>query len=248
MRDPFFDFQTNTSATVKLLQYTARYNVKQFVFASSAAVYGDAIQLPIDEQHPINPQSFYAVSKYTAEQYIQTFARVYGFTSTILRFSNVYGPRQNPTGEAGVIGIFISNLLKKEQCVLYGGSQTRDFIYVKDVAIACRKAVESNITGIFHVSSNTETPISDLHTFISKKLNIDLPISTKPIRSGELLRSNLSNKRTQLKLAWVPIYSLSEGLDETINYFIEDLSQSMEGRNDGAHSNQNSRTVIHSQT
>lgn len=220
MRDPYFDFQTNTAATVKLLQYAVKYGVRQFVFASSAAVYGEPVHLPVVEEHPISPQSFYAVSKYTAERYIQAFAQIHRFTYTILRFSNVYGPRQNTSGEAGVVGIFILRQLKKECCTIYGGHQTRDFIYVKDVASACKKAVELNKQGIFNISSNIEISIEDLNELIAKKMDADIHASYKPFRKGELIRSVLSNEYSQQKLAWEPAYSLTEGLDETIEHYV----------------------------
>lgn len=248
MKEPYFDFQTNTAATVKLLQYAVRFPIKQFIFASSAAVYGEPFHLPIDEKHAINPQSFYAVSKYSAEKYIHTFSQIHGFTSTILRFSNVYGPRQNTSGEAGVIGIFISKLLKGESCTIYGGGQTRDFVYVKDVASACRKAVESNKSGIFNVSSNDEVTINDLHECIAQKMLVDLSATYEPIRQGELLRSILSNRVTKTELAWVPMYSISNGLDETIRHFIEHFNHGMEGRSDGAYSNHYSGTVAVGET
>lgn len=219
MREPYFDFQTNTAATVKLLQFSVRYGVRQFIFASSAAVYGEPVQLPIDEKHPISPQSFYAVSKYTAERYIQTFAQRYGIIYTILRFSNVYGPRQSTSGEAGVVGIFISKQLINGLCIIYGGEQTRDFIYVKDVAVACKNAVEFNKQGIFNISSNTEVSIGELNEMIAIKTNTLLTASYEPYRAGELIRSVLSNEYARKELAWEPVYSIFDGLDETVKYY-----------------------------
>lgn len=221
MREPYFDFQSNTDGTVKLLQYAARYHVRQFIFSSTSAVYGEPTYLPIDEMHPIDPHSFYAVSKYAAERYIRIFAAQYGFTPTILRFSNVYGPRQKTAGEAGVVGIFILNYLKKEQCLIYGGNQTRDFIYVKDVAIACRKAIESDLSGIYNVSSSVELSIGVLNELISQQLEVNASANYMPFREGELIRSVLSNENAKKGLEWVPTFSLLEGLYETIQYIKE---------------------------
>lgn len=219
MKEPYFDFQTNTAATLKLLQYAAQNGVQQFIFSSSAAVYGEPVHLPIDEQHPIHPQSFYAVSKYAAEQYIMTFGKQYDITSTILRFSNVYGPRQNTSGEAGVVGIFILKLLNNDDCIIYGGKQTRDFIFVKDVASACVKAVELNKGGIFNISSNSELAIHDLYNSISEKMSVKGASFFHPYRVGELIKSVLSNEKAKKELKWRPSYSISEGLEETIKHY-----------------------------
>ena len=231
MKEPYFDFQTNTSATVKIVEYASNIGVKQFIFASTAAVYGDSKKLPLEESHALDPQSFYAVSKYAAEKYIQTFSKSHNFTSTILRFANVYGPRQNSSGEAGVVDIFISTMLRDQSCIIYGGNQTRDFIYVKDVAAACRRAVQANKSGIFNVSSNMELSIGDLNTIIKKKLLSRGKTVYKPYRAGELLRSVLSNEKTKSELGWVPTYSIAEGLDETIAHCIHFNSQKLEVKN-----------------
>ncbi|MCM3711641.1 NAD-dependent epimerase/dehydratase family protein [Sporosarcina luteola] len=220
MKEPYFDFQTNTAATVKLLQYAAENGVRQFVFASSAAVYGEPVYLPIDEHHSVDPQSFYAISKYAAELYITAFGKQHDITPTILRFSNVYGPRQNTSGEAGVVGILILKLLQKENCIIYGGKQTRDFVFVKDVAIACAKAVIENKGGIFNISSNTELAISELYKSVSEKMSIDGEAFFHPYREGELVRSVLSNEKAGKELVWKPNYSISKGLDETIEHYI----------------------------
>ncbi len=149
MNDPYLDFSTNTAGTVKLLQLVKKYNVNKFLFASTAAVYGEPSYFPIDENHLIHAQSFYALSKYSAENYISIIANLTVLNSCILRFSNVYGPRQNENGEAGVISIFINRLLANEKVNIYDGSQTRDFVYVKDVALACRLHYETNANGVF---------------------------------------------------------------------------------------------------
>lgn len=243
MKEPIFDFQTNTAATVKLLQYAVEYGVDHFLFASSAAVYGEPLHLPISEQHPVNPQSFYAVSKYAAERYIVNFAQQYNLTSTILRFSNVYGPKQNTQGEAGVVGRFISKIVEKENCIIYGGAQTRDFIYVKDIADAVLKAIVAKKEGIYNVSSNTEISIRQLYEMISEKLSSDAPPSFLSYRDGELHRSVLSNERARKELSWHPIYSISEGLDETINDFLLCNEFRMEGRYNEAYSNQYIGTI-----
>lgn len=221
MSDPYFDFFTNTVGTVKLMLLSEKYHVKKFIFASSAAVYGEPVYLPIDENHPTNSQSFYALSKQSAENYIQRYSEYNGLNSCILRFSNVYGPRQNELGEAGVISIFINRLVAKERVSIYDGSQTRDFIYVKDVAIACRLALMGVAKGVFNISSCTEKGIEDLYYQIAEIVGVNTIPSYEPRRMGEIQKSLLDNRGAQKELGWVPRYSLSIGLEETVNYYAE---------------------------
>ena len=219
MKDPFFDFYTNTVGTVKLLTLSEKYSIKKFVFASSAAVYGEPSSLPIDENYLINPLSFYALSKYSAENYINLVESNHGLNGCILRFSNVYGPRQNANGEAGVVSIIIKHLLTGEDVTIYGGGQTRDFIYVKDVANACRLALEKQQNGVFNISSCTETSIEDLFNFIATTANIHTTPAYESKRRGEIERSMLDNSKAFQQLDWRTKYSLSEGLKETFHYY-----------------------------
>lgn len=216
MRDPYLDFFTNTAGTLKLLLLAKKYQVRKFLFASTAAVYGDPLYLPIDEKHLINPQSYYAQSKLSAENYIKLYDILNGLDSCILRFSNVYGPRQNPEGEAGVISIFINRMLRRKSVLIYDGTQTRDFIYVKDVAKACRLALESDQKGVFNISSGVETTINELYALLAEAMNCsDLP-NYEPLRPGELSRSVLDNRKAQMKLNWKIQHTLKKGLRETV--------------------------------
>lgn len=219
MNDPYFDFLTNTVGTVKLMLLSKTYNVKKFLFASSAAVYGEPLYLPIDEKHTISSQSFYALSKHSAENYIQQYASSNGLDSCILRFSNVYGPRQNEDGEAGVISIFINRLLKNEKVSIFDGSQTRDFVYVKDVAVACRLALLTEAKGIFNISSCTEIKIADLYDQITKIAGINSTPIYKPRRRGEIVKSILDNSKACQQLTWNVQYTLFEGLEETVRFY-----------------------------
>ncbi|WP_318616812.1 NAD-dependent epimerase/dehydratase family protein [Sporosarcina sp. YIM B06819] len=215
MKDPLLDLQTNIIGTVKLITLAKKYNVKNFVFASSAAVYGEPTYLPIDENHSLHALSFYSLSKCSAEKYIG----LYGLNSCILRFSNVYGPRQNADGEAGVISIFINKLVQGGEVEVFGGCQTRDFVYVKDVARACRLAIEGQHNGVYNISSGIETSIKELLTYISDAIgDATIPVY-KPIRVGEIERSVLDNSKVSQAFDWRAHYSLSEGLRETIHYY-----------------------------
>ena len=219
MENPYDDFFTNTAGSLKVLLLSEKYQVKKFLFASTAAVYGDPLYLPIDEKHEINPESYYAQSKYSAESYIKLYTKLSDLESSILRFSNVYGPRQNPNGEAGVISIFINQLLNEEKVSIYDGNQTRDFVYVKDVAKACRLAIESKGGGVFNVSSSTETSINDLFRLISEIIGVNSLPTYKPLRQGEIERSFLDNRKAQQELKWNTQYSLLTGLKETITSY-----------------------------
>lgn len=224
MRDPYLDFFTNTAGTLRLLLVAKKYKVKKFLFASTAAVYGEPSYLPVDENHITNPGSYYAQSKFSAENYIALYDTLNGLDSCILRFANVYGPRQNPNGEAGVISIFINRLLTEKQISIYDGSQTRDFIYVKDVATACRLAIESDKKGVFNISSGTETTINDIYHHISSVMDVKTFPIYEPLRQGEIVRSVLANEKAKHELHWKPQYSLIEGLTKTVASYMKEMT------------------------
>ena len=218
MRDPHSDFLTNTAGTVEIMSLSKQYNIKKIIFASTAAVYGEPTYYPIDEQHPIQPMSFYSLSKNAAENYIGLYGKYKELNNCILRFSNVYGPRQNPNGEAGVISIFINRLLEDGIVSIFDGSQTRDFIYVKDVAVACRLAMEGDHTGVFNISSCTETNIENLYFLIAEMMGVKKIPMYEPKRLGEIERSVLDNKKARTELLWNPVYTLSNGLKESVQF------------------------------
>lgn len=219
MNNPYLDFFTNTAGTVNILHLSKKYQVKKFLFASTAAVYGEPMYLPIDENHLIHAESFYALSKYSAENYIEHYSKFNNLNSCILRFSNVYGPRQNENGEAGVISIFINRLLENKEVNIYDGSQTRDFVFVKDVATACRLALEGEAKGVFNISSCTETEIEDLYYQIARMTNVHAQPCYKPRRAGEIEKSILNNRKALQELSWNVQYTLKKGLEETTQYY-----------------------------
>ncbi|MBO0588600.1 NAD-dependent epimerase/dehydratase family protein [Sporosarcina sp. E16_8] len=217
--DPYLDFFTNTVGTVRVSLLSKKYNVKKIIFASTAAVYDEPSYLPIDEKHPLKQQSYYALSKYSAENFILLSGVMQDLNYCILRFSNVYGPRQNAEGEAGVISIFINRLLKNDEIYIYGGSQTRDFIYVKDVAAACHLAMVGKQKGVYNISSCTETTINQLFQLISSEMDvISIPVY-KSLRVGEIVQSVLDHTKALQELEWRLHYSLVDGLKETVQYY-----------------------------
>lgn len=219
MKNPLADCLTNIAGTVNLLQNCVKYNVKKFIFASSAAVYGEPVYLPIDEDHPQHPISFYSLSKQTSEQYIKLYAKHFGLNHSILRFANVYGPGQNAHGEAGVISIFLNSIFEQIPPILYGGEQTRDFVYVKDVADGLYSALHNGRNRTFNISTNSETKINELLILMLKKVNTNLTPVIKPQREGDIGQSRLDNTKALTELHWIPRYSLDKGLQETIDMY-----------------------------
>ncbi|TCO60242.1 SDR family oxidoreductase [Caldanaerobacter subterraneus] len=218
--NPVFDAKVNILGTVNLLEYCRKSGVKKVIYASSAAVYGNPEYLPIDEEHRINPISYYGISKQTPEHYFDVYSQLYGLKYTILRYANVYGVRQDPKGEGGVISIFIDKMLKGERPIIFGdGNQTRDFVYVKDVAKANFLALEKGDNEIVNISTNRTTTINELVYVMNKIMGTSLkPIYTEP-RKGDIVHSYLDNKKALDVLGWKPEYSLEDGLRETIEYY-----------------------------
>lgn len=213
-QEPCLDADSNIMGTIKLLTYAIKYKVKKIVFTSSAAIYGNPVYLPVDEKHPAIPLSFYGLSKYTAESYIRMFAATFGLRYSILRFSNVYGPRQQATG--GVISQFISRFSKGEALVIYGdGEQTRDFIYVGDVVAACCKALYMGDNQTLNISTRTAVSINQLYGFLKNIYGYLLKPGYKPWKEGNILHSVLNNSKARSQLLWYPRSSLKEGLKKT---------------------------------
>jgi len=209
---------TNVLATIKLLELAKKYQAKQFIFASSAAVYGNATQFPIKETDKTSPESFYGLDKLLAEWYISIYSQF--FTTTIFRYANVYGPRQTSNAEGGVVAIFCQKLAEGNRPTIFGnGDQTRDFVYVKDVALANIAASKLNKNLILHVSTGTQISVNELYKSISKIYNIDNKAIYQKARDGDIYDSVMSNERIKKVLSWVPKYSLNIGLTETAAYF-----------------------------
>lgn len=219
LENPDLDARSNILGTVNLLKRCVEYGVSKFVFASSAAVYGSAVRLPIREDHPTLPMSFYGASKRTAEEYIQLFSELYGLNYTILRYANVYGIGQNATGESGVVSQFIGKLLAGEQPVVYGnGWQTRDFVYVKDVAAANIAALSQGSRTVLNIGSGRQTSINGLIRFLGEVAGRELIPEYRPGRDGDIQDSLLDSRQAAKALGWEAVYSMIDGLKETVEY------------------------------
>lgn len=220
IQNPEEDARQNILGTIRLLNYCQKYQVKKIIYSSSCSVYGDTVDCSITESFPINPLSFYGLSKYASERYIQLYCNLYQLPFTILRYGNVYGPRQTSTGEGGVISTFFGKILSGESPVVYGdGTQTRDYVYVKDIAIANLLAIDKGTNEIFNIGSNTKTSVNDLLKMMTSLASVtNTPIS-KPAREGDIQYSRLDNTRAANILGWQPSYDLLAGLNDTFNYY-----------------------------
>ncbi|MDI6883511.1 MAG: GDP-mannose 4,6-dehydratase [Patescibacteria group bacterium] len=202
-------------------------NIK-FVFASSGgAIYGDTDVIPTPETHPENPESPYGIAKLAIEKYLHFYKNTYGLDYVVLRYSNIYGPRQNSKGETGVVAIFCHKLLRGEQPVINGdGKQTRDYLYVEDAveaAILALKTSRDRISGssasVYNVGTGIETSVNELYELLAKEMGKDISPKYGPSKKGEQLRSCLDYSKIKKELGWQPKYSLEEGLKETIKWF-----------------------------
>ncbi len=223
--DPAFDANTNIIGTINLLQNSVKNAVKKFMFASTGgAVYGEQNYFPADEKHPTSPLSPYGISKLAVEKYLFFYNAQYKLNYTILRYANIYGPRQNPFGEAGVVAIFSSKLLKGEQTIINGtGKQTRDYVFVGDVVKANLLALNDNKSDIYNVGTAKETDVNELFNELNKITGKGMPEKHGPAAPGEQMRSVITSEKLFNKFKWKPDTLLHDGLQKTVDYFKENL-------------------------
>ncbi|WOV86830.1 NAD-dependent epimerase/dehydratase family protein [Sporosarcina oncorhynchi] len=223
--DPTYDAESNIVGLVNILNLAAKYDVKKFLYASSAAVYGLQTKLPITEQMECAPISPYGISKLSGELYCEKWGELYGLETLGFRFSNVYGPRQDGLGEGGVISIFMNRLLTEQPLIVLGdGEQTRDFIYVEDVAFAIYRGANSTQTGVYNLSVNKQTSVNR----IIEVMDAIQPITEviyKEKRVGDIDHSVLDNQKLMHDLDWSPLYTIEEGLSKTASYFMKERAE-----------------------
>ena len=217
---PARDLAVNVLGTMNVCE-AARKARATVVFASTGgALYGNSAAVPTSEETTPEPLSPYGASKWAGEAYVGTWGRLYGVASVILRLGNVYGPRQNPHGEAGVVAIFSDRLLRGESPTVFGdGRQTRDYVYVEDVANAFVLAAESGKSGTFNLGWGVETSVLDLLALLQSAAGTSLTPRFEPLRPGELDRSALSSERIREALGWHPDVSLERGVTQTYRSF-----------------------------
>lgn len=222
LRKPTLDADINVLATISLLELCVKHKVTKIIYASSAAVYGAPKYLSVDEEHPVSPISFYGISKLTPEYYIKVYSELYGLKYTILRYANVFGIRQDPKGEGGVVSIFLNKINSKEPVTIFGdGEQTRDFIYVKDIALANLAAITNGENDTFNISNNKTVSINQLYQCMTRLSSQSVEPIYKNERLGDIKHSCLDNRKAMEKLDWTPHFTLQEGLEETYRYYTE---------------------------
>ena len=222
VREPDFDAGVNVIGTVRLLQNCVEYGVGRVVFASSGgAIYGEQQEFPAAEDHPQYPISPYGVSKLAGERYLHFYSVQYGLSYAALRYANVYGPRQDPHGEAGVVAIFSGNLSANRVSKINGdGDQTRDYVYVSDVVRANVLALESaSPNGAYNAGTAVETSVNELYERMRSISGRDLLPEHAPGKPGEQLRSSIDFSRAAALLDWRPEIDLDTGLQETLRSF-----------------------------
>ncbi len=219
--DPLYDARVNILGTLNLMQNSVDFNVKKFIFISSGgAAYGEQEIFPAPETHPTRPLSPYGVTKLTGEKYLYFYHTAYGLQYNVLRYANVYGPRQSPHGEAGVVAIFTTRLLNGEVPVINGdGKQTRDYVYVGDVVRANVELLNFNQNETFNIGTSIETDVNQIFHHLNSLCGSNKPEQHGPAKKGEQLRSVIDySKATQL-LGWKPEVDLANGLKKTVEFF-----------------------------
>lgn len=225
IENPRFDADENIMGLLSILEMARRHNVKKIIFSSSAAVYGDNVALPLAESEVPAPTSFYGLTKWMTERYLSLYHTLYGLDYTILRYSNVYGPRQGAHGEGGVIYIFAKLLAENKGLTIFGdGTQTRDFINVHDVVSANLAALTEGNEKICNISTETEISLNDLAALMIHLSGKNVPIFHGPERTGDIYRSSLRRKNAERFLSWEPEIPLERGLSETISFFEKQAS------------------------
>ena len=225
--DPALDASVNVGGGVALLECCRRYGVRRVIYSSSGgAGYGDTDVIPTPESHPSLPISPYGITKVAVEQYVSAWVGIYGISGVSLRYANIYGPRQNPQGEAGVIAIFCHRLLTGQAPIINGdGGQTRDYTYVEDVAAANVAALEHpEATGGVNISTGVETSVNDLYQALVQASGSTVKAQHAPARPGEQRRSCLSPALAARALGWKPTVSLAEGLRRTFGFFKKEIA------------------------
>lgn len=219
MVEPLFDADVNVVGSLNVIEAARKTGVKKFVYISSGgAAYGEPVYLPCDEDHPVNPICPYGASKHTVEHYLYMYSVNYGLNYTVLRYPNVYGPRQDPHGEAGVVAIFTGLMLKKEPVTINGdGEQERDFVFVKDCALGNLLGLNAE-NGIYNLGMGKGTTINEIFSHLREITGYENEAFHGPAKLGETRRIFLDATKAHQKMGWQPTVDLHEGLTQTVAY------------------------------
>ncbi len=219
--DPVADAEDNILGSLNLITNCVQFGVKRVIYASTGgAIYGEAQYLPADENHPVNPISQYGISKHTVEHYLYLYSTLYELDYVILRYANVYGPRQNPFGEAGVVAIFATQMLTRKQPTIFGpGDKTRDYIHVSDVTEANILALDRGKNTILNIGTEVETSDQEIFDTLADVLGYEAPPTYAPVRKGEVYRICLKCSKARQEIGWSPRLSFKEGIAGTADYY-----------------------------
>lgn len=219
--DPILDININVIGGINLLKLCVKYNVKKFIFASSGGtVYGEQNFYPTAEDHPTKPISPYGINKLTIEHYLHYYYTIHNLNYISLRYANIYGPRQDPFGEAGVVAIFINKILSKKQPIINGdGEQTRDYTYIDDVVDANILAMNSDAIGVFNIGTGIETSVNKLFSIILDIMKVNVKEIHGPPKEGEVRRSCLDYTQAKKILNFNPKIEIKDGIKKTVEYY-----------------------------
>lgn len=222
LQEPRRDAETNIWGSINLLECARATGTRKIIYSSTGgALYGEPQYLPCDEDHPVVPLSHYGISKHTVEHYLELYRILYGQDYTVLRYPNVYGPRQDPEGEAGVVAIFTGLMLEGKPVTIYGdGEQQRDFVFVSDVAAANVLALTHGSGAVVNLGSNHGASVHEIHAGLALATESDLAPIYKPARLGEVYRIYLTNALAQEVLGWQPTVSLNDGLARVVEWAV----------------------------
>jgi UDP-glucose 4-epimerase len=225
---PLLYADVNVLGSLNILECCRRHGVSKVIYASTGgAVYGEPRTLPVTEDHPINPLDPYGASKHHVEHYLDLYRANFGINFTVLRYPNVYGPRQDAHGEAGVIAIFTRQMLERGQPVINGsGEQQRDFVYVSDVACANVLALGHGANQVYNLGSGVGTSVNRVFDVLAQLTGYDRPAVRRPSKQGEVFRVYLDASRARAELGWVTQMDLETGLALTVRCFEQHQNQS----------------------
>ena len=220
VEQPVLDCQINLEGVLHVLEACRIHGTGHILFSSSAAVYGDNLHIPLKETERLVPTSPYGITKMTTEHYLRVYHELYGMDATVFRFANVYGERQGEKGEGGVVSIFCKLLSQRQGITVFGdGNQTRDFVYAGDIAQAIIRALPLKGYHTMNVSTGQETSINDLIRSFEKAVGYTVPVQYTAPRTGDILRSVLSNETLKRDLGFVPAMDLEEGIRRTYDWY-----------------------------
>ena len=221
---PEEDCQINLLGLINILECCRKYAVKHIVFSSSAAVYGDNLNIPLHEEEKPMPTSAYGITKMASEHYLRMYHDLYGLNTTVLRFANVYGERQGAGGEGGVVSIFCKLLAAGQGVTVFGnGEQTRDFVYAGDIAEALWRGSQLEGHHVINISTQKETSVNQLLAAFKQAVGREFPVQYAPIREGDIFRSVLANRRCVELLGFCPAMNLQEGVARTYADYLQKI-------------------------